>query len=59
MKVKIELVRSPIGYKFDQRDTARALGLRKMHDSVVVEGTPQILGMVRKISHLVKIEEEK
>ncbi len=57
MKVRIELVKSPIGYKYDQRQTAKALGLRKMHDAVVVEQTPQILGMVRKISHLVKVEQ--
>ncbi|HEU23685.1 MAG: 50S ribosomal protein L30 [Mesoaciditoga sp.] len=57
MKVKIELVKSPIGYKYDQRQTAKALGLRKMHDAVVVEQTPQILGMVRKISHLVRVEQ--
>ncbi|BBJ27214.1 50S ribosomal protein L30 [Athalassotoga saccharophila] len=57
MKVRIELVKSPIGYKYDQRQTAKALGLRKMHDVVVVEQTPQILGMVRKISHLVRVEQ--
>ncbi len=57
MKVKIELVKSPIGYKYDQRETAKALGLKKMHDMVVVEQTPQILGMIRKISHLVRVEE--
>ncbi|MGC8545221.1 50S ribosomal protein L30 [Athalassotoga sp.] len=57
MKVKIELVRSPIGYRYDQGETARALGLRKMHDVVVVEQTPQIRGMIRKISHLVRVEE--
>jgi large subunit ribosomal protein L30 len=57
MKVKIELVRSPIGYRYDQGETAKALGLRKMHDVVVVEQTPQIRGMIRKISHLVKVEE--
>ncbi|MCL4408452.1 MAG: 50S ribosomal protein L30 [Thermotogae bacterium] len=57
MKVKIELVRSPIGYRYDQGETARALGLRKMHDLVVVEQTPQIRGMIRKISHLVRVEE--
>jgi|UniRef100_A0A7V3RF03 large subunit ribosomal protein L30 len=59
MKVRIELIKSPIGYRYDQRATAKALGLRKLHDSVVVEGNPQILGMTRKISHLVSVEEEK
>lgn len=57
MKVKIELVKSPIGYKYDQRETANALGLKKMHDCVVVEQTPQISGMIRKISHLVRVEQ--
>ncbi len=56
-KLKITLVRSPIGYKYDQKDTVRRLGLRKMHHTVVKEDTPQIRGMIEKVKHLLKVEE--
>lgn len=56
-KVKITLVRSLIGRPGDQRDTVKALGLGKTNSTVTHEGTPQIMGMVRKVSHLVKVEE--
>ncbi len=59
MKLKVELVKSPIGYKYDQRETVKALGLRRMHSVVVVEDTPQIRGMIRKISHMLKVEESE
>ncbi|WP_036223464.1 50S ribosomal protein L30 [Mesoaciditoga lauensis] len=59
MKLRIELVKSPIGFKYDQRRTVKALGLRKMHSVVEVEDTPQIRGMIFKISHLLKVEESK
>lgn len=56
-KVKITLVKSPIGYNKKQRAIAVSLGLRKMQSSVVQENTPDIMGKVRKIAHLVKVEE--
>ncbi|ANE40604.1 MULTISPECIES: 50S ribosomal protein L30 [Fervidobacterium] len=56
-KLKITLVRSPIGYKYDQKDTVRRLGLRKMHQTVIKNDTPQIRGMVEKVKHLLKVEE--
>ena len=56
-QVKIELVRSGIGRKPNQRATLKALGLRKMHQTVVKEANPAILGMVNTVSHLVKVEE--
>ncbi|MEJ5257125.1 MAG: 50S ribosomal protein L30 [Fervidobacterium sp.] len=56
-KLKITLVRSPIGYKYDQKDTVRRLGLRKMHQTVVKDDNPQIRGMVEKVKHLLKVEE--
>ncbi len=59
MKLRVELVRSPIGFKYDQRRTVKALGLKKMHSVVEVEDTPQIRGMIFKISHLLKVEEIK
>lgn len=56
-KVKITLVKSPIGYNKKQRAIAVSLGLRKMQSSVLQENTPDIMGKVRKIAHLVKVEE--
>jgi len=55
--LKITLVRSPIGYERDQRATAEALGLRKLHHTVLHDDTPAIRGMVHKIRHLVTVEE--
>jgi len=56
-KVKITLVRSPIGAPQRQKDTVQGLGLRKLNHSVIQPANLQILGMVRKVSHLVSIEE--
>ncbi len=56
-KVQIELVKSPIGYKPDQRETVKALGLKKIHDKVIKNDTPQIRGMIEKIRHLVEVKE--
>ena len=56
-KIKIVQVRSRIGSTDRQKKTLDALGLRKLNNSVVIEATPQIKGMVRKVLHLVKVEE--
>ncbi|MBO8139633.1 MAG: 50S ribosomal protein L30 [Thermosipho sp. (in: Bacteria)] len=56
-KLRITLVKSPIGYKYDQKDTVKRLGLRKLNSSVVKDDVPQIRGMIRKVQHLVKVEE--
>ncbi len=56
-KIKITQVKSIIDRPERQKKTMEALGLRKLHNSVEVEATPQILGMVRKVNHLVKVEE--
>lgn len=58
-QIKIQLVRSGIGRKPNQRATLKALGLRKISQNVVKEATPAILGMVNTVSHLVKVEEIK
>jgi large subunit ribosomal protein L30 len=55
-KIKITQVKSRIGSTPRQKRTLNALGLRKMHKSVELEATPQILGMVDKLKHLLKIE---
>jgi large subunit ribosomal protein L30 len=56
-KIKITQTRSVIGRTARQKATMVALGLRKMNASVEVEATPQVLGMVRKVSHLVEVVE--
>ncbi len=56
-KIKITLVKSVIDRPERQKLTVKALGLNKMNSSSEKEGTPQILGMVAKVSHLVKVEE--
>jgi large subunit ribosomal protein L30 len=56
-KIKITQVRSKIGSTERQKKTLTALGLRKINASVEVEATPQILGMVVKMSHLLKVEQ--
>ncbi len=55
--VTVKLVRSPIGYEQSQKDTVRALGLRKMHQSVEKMDSPVIRGMINKVSHLVEVIE--
>lgn len=56
-RIKITQLRSIIDRPKDQKDTIKALGLGKINRSVEVENTPQISGMVRKVNHLVKVEE--
>ncbi|MBK6949466.1 MAG: 50S ribosomal protein L30 [Haliscomenobacter sp.] len=56
-KVKITQVRSIIDRPKRQKDTIKALGLRRISHSVVKEVTPQIKGMIAKVSHLVSVEE--
>ncbi len=56
-KIKITLVKSFIGSTKRQKLTVEALGLKKLNHTVEHEATPQVLGMVRKLNHLVKVEE--
>ncbi len=56
-KVKITQVKSVIDRSKRQKDTMKALGIRKMNQSVEVELTPQIQGMVNRVKHLIEIEE--
>ncbi len=56
-KIKITQVKSGIDRSERQKQTLIALGLKKMNASKEVEATPQILGMVNKVSHLVKVED--
>jgi large subunit ribosomal protein L30 len=56
-KIKVTQVKSVIDRSKRQKATMIALGLKKMNSSVVHETTPQILGMVAKINHLVKVKQ--
>lgn len=56
-KLKITLTRSLIGRPEDQRATVKALGLGKMNSSIVQDDTASIKGMIRKVEHLVTVEE--
>lgn len=56
-KLRIKWVRSSIGYPKDQKATIRSLGLRKLQHTVEFEDHPVVRGMIRKVSHLVQVEE--
>jgi len=56
-KIKITQIKSAIDRPERQKLTLKALGLNKLHTPKEVEATPQILGMVRKVTHLIKVEE--
>jgi large subunit ribosomal protein L30 len=56
-KIKITQVKSVIDRPKKQKVTIQALGLKRMHQTVERENTPVILGMVKAVSHLVKVEE--
>jgi large subunit ribosomal protein L30 len=56
-KLKITLVKSPIDRPERQKQTLKALGLNKMNATREVIGTPQILGMVRKVEHMITVQE--
>ena len=53
----VTLVRSPIGYSGRQKRTVRALGLRRLMQSVEHFDTPALRGMIAKVTHLVNVEE--
>ena len=55
--IQVKLVRSPIGYEQSQKDTVKALGLRRMHQTVEKTDTPVIRGMINKVRHLVEVTE--
>ena len=55
--LRVTLVRSPIGYDERQKATVRALGLRRMHQTVQQSDTPAVRGMLAKVRHLVHVEE--
>lgn len=58
-KIRITQTKSKIGQTVRQKRTLDALGLKRINHTVELEATPQILGMVNKISHLLSVEEVK
>lgn len=56
-RIRVTQVKSEIGFDRRQRATLRGLGLRRMHQTVEVPDTPPVRGMVRKVQHLVKVED--
>jgi large subunit ribosomal protein L30 len=56
-KLKIRQVKSAIGRQGRQKKTIRALGIRRMHQTVVVPDNPCMRGMVKKVEHLIEVEE--
>jgi large subunit ribosomal protein L30 len=57
-RVKIRWVKSQIGYDRRQRATLRGLGLRRLNQTVELEDTPAVRGMIFKVNHLVVVEED-
>mgnify|MGYP001810664202 CR=1 FL=1 len=55
--VRVTQVQSPIGRTSDQRGTLIGLGLNKMHRTAELEDTPAVRGMIRKVQHLVRVED--
>lgn len=58
-KLRIKLVKSGIGYADDQKRTLKALGFRRLNQSVVRDDSPSIRGMIVKVRHLVEVEESE
>lgn len=56
-RIRVKWVKSAIGYPKDQKATIRALGLRKLQQTVEHEDQPAVRGMIRKVIHLVQVEE--
>jgi large subunit ribosomal protein L30 len=56
-KLRVKQIKSGIGYARTQRETLRGLGLKKMQQTRLLEDTPAVRGMIRKIAHLVTVEE--
>lgn len=56
-KIKVTQIKSGIGSTKRQKRTLEALGIKKLHNTVELESSPQVLGMVNKVKHLLRIEE--
>ena len=56
-QINVTLVRSPIGAQPKHKECVRGLGLRRMHQTVTLEDTPSVRGMVNKVYYMVRVEE--
>jgi len=56
-RLRVTLVKSAIGYTLRQKNTVRALGLHRMHETVEHIDSPALRGMIAKVIHLIKVEE--
>ena len=56
-QVKVKLVKSGIGFPLKQRETLKGLGLKKMNQTRILQNSPSVRGMIKKVSHLVESEE--
>ncbi|HLW74164.1 MAG TPA: 50S ribosomal protein L30 [Gammaproteobacteria bacterium] len=56
--IKVTLVKSPFGKLQRHRDCVRGLGLRRMHHTVSVQDTPEVRGMIAKVSYMLRVEEK-
>ena len=56
-KLRVTQVRSAIGLKYDQKNTLRSMGIRRMNQTVELVDNPSVRGMIFKVKHLVKVEE--
>lgn len=56
-QIKVTLTRSPFGYQPRHRACVRGLGLKRMHQTVTLEDTPSVRGMIRKVDYMVTVEE--
>ena len=57
IRLRITQIKSGIGYHYSQKETLRSLGFRRLNQTVEVDDTPVVRGMVRKVNHLVRVEE--
>jgi large subunit ribosomal protein L30 len=57
--VRVKLVKSPIGYSKDQKDTVRSLGLRRLQHVVELPDSPSVRGMIFKVKHLVQVLDDE
>lgn len=56
-QIKVTLTRSPLGYQPRHRECVRGLGLKRIRQTVTLEDTPSVRGMIRKVDYMVRVEE--
>ena len=57
-QIKVTQIKSSFGRLKNHRDCVRGLGLRRMHHSVMVQDTPEVRGMIAKVSYMLRVEEK-